>query len=65
MTPEERLHPKIQQAIQRYISYGWGNTMIQNLIRYRFQVKLSTKCLKTIRAQGACSKHCQSICSLK
>ena len=65
MTPDERLHPKILQAVQRYISYHWDNTLIQSLIRYRFNVKLTTKCLQTIRAGAECSKHCQSICSLK
>lgn len=65
MSPEERLHPQIQQAIFRYIGYGWENTLIQNLVRYRFNVKLSSKCLNTLRTGGECTKHCLSVCSLK
>lgn len=65
MSPEEKLHPRIQQAVARYISYGWGNAIIQDLVRFRFNVKLSARCLNTLRCGGECTPHCQSVCNLK
>lgn len=65
MKPEERMHPLIQQALQRYFSYGWQNTLILNLIRYRFHVRLSTQCLKTFREGKSCTPYCESHCPWK
>lgn len=65
MTPEEMLHPMIMQSIRRYISYGWNNALIQDLIRFRFGVRLSGKCLQAIRSGTPCTEYCQSYCVLK
>ena len=65
MKPEETLHPMIMQSIRRYISYGWNNALIQDLIRFRFNVKLSARCLQVIRTDSACTAYCQSHCTLK
>lgn len=65
MSPDERLHPQIQQAIRRYIGYGWGNAIIQDLVRFRFNLRLSSKCLNTFREGGECTAHCQQNCSLR
>lgn len=62
MRPEENIHPLIYQSLQRYISYGWGNALIQSLLRFRFNVKISRRCLKTLREGGSCSAQCQSLC---
>lgn len=65
MKPEERMHPLVQQALRRYISYGWQNALILNLIRYRFNVRLSTQCLETFREGKSCTAYCESHCPWK
>lgn len=62
MKPDERIHPLIYQSIVRYFSYGWGNAIIQDLLRFRFNVKISSRCLNTLRSDGDCTAHCQSLC---
>ena len=49
MKPEENLHPLVYQSLLRYIGYGWNNALIQSLVRYRFNVKISQRCLNTFR----------------
>ena len=65
MKPEEVMHPLIYQSLRRYIAYGWGNALIQSLIRYRFNVRISQRCLKTFREDGCCSAQCQSLCPFR
>ncbi len=65
MKPEENMHPLIYQSLLRYIGYGWGNALIQSLIRYRFNVRLSQRCLNTFRQNGNCSVRCQSQCPFR
>ena len=65
MKPEELLHPMILQAVKRYISYRWDNGIIQDLVRFRFNVRLSAKCLKAIRNDESCTEYCRSHCVLK
>ena len=65
MKPEENMHPLIYQSLLRYIGYGWGNALIQSLIRYRFNVRLSQRCLNTFRQNGVCTPHCQSSCPFR
>ena len=65
MKPEENMHPLIYQSLVRYVGYGWGNTLIQSLIRFRFNVRISQRCLKTFREGGSCSVHCQSLCPFR
>ncbi|MBR0355258.1 MAG: hypothetical protein IJK35_07785 [Oscillospiraceae bacterium] len=63
--PEERMHPLVWQTILRYLSYGWGTAIIQDLIRFRFGVKISLRCLNTIRRGGTCTGHCLETCPWK
>ena len=65
MKPEEQMHPLIYQTLVRYIGYGWGDAIIQSLIRYRFNVIISHHCLRTFREGGDCTAHCQSVCPWK
>lgn len=65
MKPDEIIHPLVFQSLQRYLSYGWGNAIIQDLIRFRFNVKMNSRCLKTLRENGDCTPHCQSVCPFK
>ena len=65
MKPEENMHPLIYQSLLRYIGYGWGNALIQSLIRYRFNVKLSQRCLNTFRCNGDCSARCLESCPMR
>ncbi|MBQ5978202.1 MAG: hypothetical protein IJL51_08730 [Oscillospiraceae bacterium] len=62
MKPEENLHPLVYQSLLRYLGYGWNNALIQSLLRYRFNVKISQRCLNTFRKGGNCSTQCQSLC---
>lgn len=62
MKPEEQMHPLVYQSLVRYIGYGWGDAIIQSLIRYRFNVKISHRCLKTFRCGEDCTAHCLSVC---
>lgn len=62
MKPEENLHPLVYQSLLRYIGYGWGNALIQSLIRYRFNVKISQRCLNTFRNGENCTAQCQMHC---
>ena len=60
--PEERMHPLVYQTILRSLGYGWGTAIIQDLIRFRFDVKISLHCLNTIRARGRCTRRCLESC---
>ena len=59
------LHPLVEQTILRYISYGWKDSMIQNLIYRRYGVKLSVRCVRNLRENKPCSKRCEENCVLK
>ncbi len=62
MLPEERVHPLIIRSVLRYLSYHWGTAMIQNLIRCRFGVRISSRCIRTIQSGASCTEHCLSDC---
>lgn len=59
------VHPVIEQAVQRYIGYGWGNAIILDLIRFRFNVRLSSRCVNNLRNDSPCTKQCRENCWLK
>ena len=59
------MHPLVFQSVRRYIGYGWGNALIQDLLRFRFNVRISGRCLKTIREDASCSEHCRSVCPFR
>ncbi len=65
MKPEQRMHPLVYQSVKRYLGYRWGNAIIQDLLRFRFGLKISVRCLKTIREDGACSIQSQSLCPFR
>ena len=65
MKPDEVLHPLVYQSLLRYVGYGWGNALIQSLLRYRFNVKISQRCLNTFRSGGDCTAQCQSLCPFR
>ena len=65
MKPEDVLHPLVTQSVRRYLSYRWGDAIIQGLIRYRLNVKLSVRCIDAMRSDAACGARCQSRCPFK
>lgn len=62
MSPEERMHPLVYQTLLRYFSYHWGNALIQSLIRYRFGIRLSVRCLDALRNGERCGARCMDNC---
>lgn len=65
MRPEERMHPLVYQTLIRYFSYRWGNALIQSLIRYRFGLRLSVRCLETFQKGEDCNVRCQENCPFR
>ncbi|MCR5664625.1 MAG: hypothetical protein K6G17_07090 [Oscillospiraceae bacterium] len=65
MKPDERMDPFVMMTVRRYLSYHWKNAVIKDLIRFRFSLKLSEKCLNTIRQYGDCTRSCLENCCLK
>lgn len=59
------INPAVRQAIERYISYNWGNAIILELVRFRFNMKLKSKCINSIRTDTPCTKKCLETCMLK
>ena len=49
----------------RYLSYGWGNSIIQSLIYRRHGVKLRHTCINNLRSGIPCTSHCLDHCVLK
>ena len=59
------INPAVRQAIERYLSYHWGNAIILDLVRFRFNMKLKSKCIDSIRTDTPCTKKCLETCVLK
>lgn len=65
MKPDEVIHPLIYQSLNRYLSYHWGDALIQSLIRCRFNVKMSVRCLRTLREDKNCTASCFERCPFR
>jgi len=59
------LDPRIISTVRRYLDYGWKTSMIQNLVRSRFNAPLSVKCIKNIKENKSCSPKCMENCPMK
>ena len=63
--PYHHLHLRVFLDIQRYLSYGWANTLIQSLILRRYGVCITSKCVRAIRDHTPCPAACQDKCRLE
>lgn len=65
MKPEERMHPLVYQSLVRYLGYRWGDALIQSLIRYRFGLRISHRCLEAFRKGDDCTPRCMESCPFR
>jgi hypothetical protein len=51
--------------IERYVSYGWGNSIITSLIRYRYNADIRPCCINNVRSHRPCKDDCCERCTIK
>ena len=59
------MHPLACESIRRWLGYHWGSALIQDLTRARFGLRLSRRCLDTLRNGAECSARCRESCPFK
>lgn len=52
----------IESSVRRYLSYNWGNSMIISLVRRRFGVRITSRCVETLRKGTFCTPKCREHC---
>ena len=43
MTQTDRMPLEVESSVRRYLSYGWGNSIIVSLVRRRFGAGISSR----------------------
>lgn len=64
-TPHERLPVYVRFDIERYLSYGWKPSLIQNMIYRRHAYRITHSCVEAIRKGTACPCKCEEYCWVK
>lgn len=52
----------IESSVRRYLSYGWGNSLIVSLVRRRFGARISSRCIDNLRKNTPCTPKCRENC---
>lgn len=52
----------IESSVRRYLSYGWGNSIIVSLVRRRFGARMSSRCVEMLRNNTSCTPKCRENC---
>lgn len=52
----------IESSVRRYLSYGWGNSIIVSLVRRRFGARISSRCIDMLRKNTLCTPKCLENC---
>lgn len=58
------MDPRVAGTVLRYISYGWKNSIIVSLVRFRFNAPISSRCIDNLRAMRPCTSTCAQSCRL-
>ena len=62
MTQTDRMPLEVESSVRRYLSYGWGNSIIISLVRRRFGARISSRCLNNMRKGLPCTPKCRENC---
>lgn len=52
----------VADSVRRYLSYGWGNSIIVSLVRRRFGARISFRCIDNLRKELQCTPKCRENC---
>ena len=62
MTQTDRMPLEVERSVRRYLSYGWGNSIIVRLVRRRFGARVSYRCIDSMRKGLPCTPKCRENC---
>lgn len=62
MTQADRMPLEVESSVRRYLSYGWGNSIIVSLVRRRFGVRILSRCIDNMRKGLPCTPKCRENC---
>ncbi len=61
-TPRDCLPVYVQFDIDRYLSYGWKPSLVQNMIYRRHAYRITHSCIHALQAGTACPRKCAENC---
>ena len=62
MTRTYMMPPEVESSVRRYLSYGWGNSIIVSLVRRRFGARILSRCIDNLRKGLHCTPKCRENC---
>ena len=62
MTRTYMMPPEVESSVRRYLSYGWGNSIIVSLVRQRFGARILSRCIDNLRKGLPCTPRCRENC---
>ena len=62
MTQTDSMPLEVERSVRRYLSYGWGNSIIVSLVRRRFGARISSRCIDSMRNGLPCTPKCRETC---
>ena len=62
MTQTDRMPLEVESSVRRYLSYGWGNSIIVSLVRRRFGARISSLCIDSMLKGLPCTPNCRENC---
>ena len=62
MTRTYMMPPEVESSVRRYLSYGWGNSIIVSLVRRRFGARILSRCIDNMRKGLPCTPKCRENC---
>ena len=62
MTRTYMMPPEVESSVRRYLSYGWGNSIIVSLVRRRFGARILSRCIDNLRKGLPCTPKCRENC---
>lgn len=61
-TPRDRLPVYVQFDIERYLSYGWKQSLIRDMIYRRHAYRITHSCIAALQNNNACPRKCEDHC---
>lgn len=62
MTRTYMMPPEVESSVRRYLSYGWGNSIIVSLVRRRFGARILSRCIDNLRKGLPRTPKCRENC---
>ena len=62
MTQTDSMPLEVESSVRRYLSYGWGNSIIVSLVRRRFGARISSRCIDSMCKGLPCTPKCRENC---